>query len=137
MRAWAVGVAAGLGGVGCTPEPSGLDDGVQARKLTPQEKAIEVGKKFPDVRPGMTKDEVEAILGPDIDYTPRSGNPRYHPDRGVARTTYYASPPDLPPGRHLMTAEYDITGPVPRFTRFSGPHKPNLGRPPEPPPDDK
>ena len=46
----------------------------------------------------------------------------------MAYVTYYCSPPDQPPGQHMMTVVYDSPAPVPpdaKVFEVGGPHAPD------------
>jgi hypothetical protein len=96
-----------------------------------------VGAALANIKPGMTRREVEAILGPpDLErWQQFSSRWRSGPD-GKQRyaelqyVIYYCSPPHLPPGRHLMTVEYESKPlePIPpdaKVAEVSGPHTPD------------
>lgn len=97
----------------------------------------EIGAALRQVKPGATRAEVEARLGPAHlvrwqQMTSRwlpgpDGQPRL---KELPYVIYYCSPPDLPPGPHLMTIEYDAAPlePIPPTApviRVSGPHTPD------------
>jgi hypothetical protein len=95
-----------------------------------------VGAALARVRPGMTRREVEELLGvPDL-ARPQQFTVRWRagPDGRQAQievpyVVYYCSPPHLPPGPHLMTVEYDaeLFAPIPpeaKVIDVSGPHTP-------------
>jgi hypothetical protein len=121
------------------------DDGLTARKLSWEEKAAEVGRKLAQVRPGMTRKQVEAILGPPDWKESRRITGRWAADPDgqykyveYPYALYYASPPNLPPGVHLMTVVYrgDPLAPIPPdavVVEVTGPHTPDAARPPDDP----
>ena len=94
-----------------------------------------VGAALALVRPGMTRREAEAVLGPPDLVRPQQITTRWRvgPDGrqesvGMAYVVYYCSPPDQPPGQHLMTVTYDATAPIPldaKVFEVGGPHVPD------------
>ena len=94
-----------------------------------------VGAALALVRPGMTRREAEAVLGPPDLVRPQqfTGRWRTGPDGrqtyvDMAYVVYYCSPPDLPSGQHLMTVVYESPTPVPpdaKVFEVSGPHTPD------------
>jgi hypothetical protein len=101
------------------------------------ERARRVGAALASIKPGMTRREVEAVLGPPDLERPQQFTHRWRagPDGrqiqvGLQYVVYYCSPPNLPPGPHLMTVEYEskplepIT-PDAKVAEVSGPHTPD------------
>ena len=94
-----------------------------------------VGAALALVRPGMTRREAEAVLGPPDLVRPQQITTRWRvgPDGrqetvSIAYVIYYCSPPDQPPGRHLMTVVYDASAPIPLDAKVfegGGPHLPD------------
>lgn len=101
------------------------------------ERERRVGEAFARVRPGMTRQEVEAILGPPDLVRPQQFTSAWRAGPGGRQTpvelsyvVYYCRPPHLPPGSHLMTVEYESAplAPIPpgaRVFSVSGPHTPD------------
>jgi hypothetical protein len=100
-------------------------------------RARRVGEALARIKPGMTRREVEAILGPPDLERWQQVSSRYRTGPGGQQTyanlqyvIYYCSPPNLPPGRHLMTVEFESRPfePIPpdaRVTEVGGPHTPD------------
>jgi hypothetical protein len=140
----ALGAAVGAGVVWLAlwrPEPTPEAPPAEVATIDPlnedPERAKAVGERLRQVKAGMTRREVEALLGPPGREDWRQFTVRWRTDPdGQARqqeipyVTYYCSPPDLPPGRHLMTIEYDtepLVVPIPlgaKVIGVSGPHTP-------------
>jgi hypothetical protein len=109
----------------------------QARPQTPEEKKIEVGRKLLLVRPGMTRQQVEELLGPPDREDSRQFRDRWEmqPDGSFKKVEfptvlYYCSPPNLPPGSYTMSVGYrsDLDVPIPMDAQVidvTGPHYPN------------
>lgn len=101
------------------------------------ERARRIGAALAQIKPGMTRREVEAILGPpDLErWQQFTSRWRTSPDGKQAYVDfqyviYYCSPPHLPPGTHLMTVEYESKPlePIPpdaKVAEVSGPHTPD------------
>jgi hypothetical protein len=101
------------------------------------ERARRVGESLARVKPGMTRREVEGILGPPDLVRPQQFTIQWRPGPDgrqiqveLQYVVYYCSPPHLPPGRHLMTVEYESEplAPIPpdaRVAEVSGPHTPD------------
>jgi SmpA / OmlA family len=120
------------------PEPVAIAPAPRAVSVTDDpERARRIGAALASIKPGMTRREVEAILGPpDLErWQQFSSRWRSGPD-GKQRyaelqyVIYYCSPPQLPPGRHLMTVEYESKPlePIPpdaKVAEVSGPHTPD------------
>jgi SmpA/OmlA family protein len=77
-------------------------------------RARRVGEALARIKPGMTRREVEAILGPPDLERPQQFTVRWRkgPDGSsrqveVQYLVYYASAPQLGPGAQLMTVEFD------------------------------
>lgn len=94
-----------------------------------------VGAALALVRPGMTRREAEALLGPPDLVRPHqfTGAWRTGPDgrqtyTDMAYVIYYCSPPGLPVGSHMMSVVYESPAPIPpdaKVFEVSGPHIPN------------
>jgi hypothetical protein len=108
----------------------------QVRPQTPEEKKIEVGRKLLLVQPGMTRQQVEELLGPPgrEDWRQISDCWDMQPDGSYKKVTfpyvvYYCSPPNLPPGSYLMSVGYrsEALKPIPMDAQVidvTGPHYP-------------
>jgi len=101
------------------------------------ERTRRVGEALARIKPGMTRREVEAILGPPDLERPQQFTIRWRkgPD-GSSRQmeaqylVYYASAPRPGPGAQLMTVEFDSVplktiAPDARVIEVSGPHTPD------------
>ncbi|VTU00565.1 unnamed protein product [Gemmataceae bacterium] len=79
-----------------------------------------VGRLLRTLQPGMTRPQVEEILGP-----PRRVIEATFLDESYLHAEYRCLPPDLPPPNggtsHLMHVSYVDQGPVPVFVRVGGP----------------
>jgi len=77
-----------------------------------------VGRLLITLCPGMTRNEVEAIIGPPAN--PRDGAWSGTDEEPCMVLNYYCQPPHLPPlpsgSAYLLQVVYDAKGPVPRFT---------------------
>lgn len=71
------------------------------------------------LRPGMTRRQVEALLGP----PERVTDGGWIAKEGTIYTDYYCRLPDKE-GTHLMSVDYEVAGDQ-KFIKVSGPHVPN------------
>ena len=141
-----LGLGGGVSGCADQSEPETTTEGAtpsavtytvaEALPQTREEKEAEVGRKLLLVRPGMTRQQVEELLGPpgSEDWRQFSDRWEMQPDGsykkvGFPYVVYYCSPPNLPPGRHLMTVGYrgEPLKPIPmaaQVVEVRGPHYP-------------
>lgn len=134
---WVVlGVALGAGGVWSvgkfTPPPAPNATPSPTGGTAPETRSILVGRLLAQIRPDMTRQEVEDLLGPPDRDDPRQITTLWRPNQDGQQATavcpyviYYASRPDLPPGDHLMTVVYDRQGLDARVLEVTGPHVPD------------
>jgi hypothetical protein len=83
-----------------------------------------IGQLLLTLKPGMTRPQVEAILGPPEKVTEWSFE-----NQPILFAAYRASPPNLPPlgpddAGYIMHVVYDARGPVPIFQEVGGPSTP-------------
>ena len=117
------------------PAPVSIAPAPRAVPVTDDpERARRVGAALARIKPGMTRREVEAVLGPPdlerwqqftVRWIPGPAGRLVHTE--VPYVVYYCSPPHMPPGSHMMTVEYEgkslapIT-PKAKVISVSGPH---------------
>jgi hypothetical protein len=107
-------------------EPDDLKDLVrQARSKDRDKRGRAVGKLLKHLRPGMTREQVEALIGP-----PHYRPPDWRADQdfeedgeGTFGAIYYCAVPGYP-GNQMMSVEYDIRARPFKFIKVCGPHIP-------------
>ena len=132
---WAAFLIAGCGKSRPSSRGSGTTaaDGRTTQKDAAPKDSVEheraVGRLLAKLQPGMTRRQVESIIGPADD--PRDIESLDTDNRRIVIKTYYCRPthvPEIPAGHsYAMQVVYDASGPGPVFMRIDGPaHEMNL-----------